>query len=81
MINEWMETLCEEAVALIDNGYTVGPAMEKAWDSNYDSIAVSSCEDDFEIDELRNLFWDKGFDSLEKYEESIISKYEEENYD
>ncbi len=85
MTRDWLETLCEEAVVLIDDGYTVGPAMEKAWDNNYDSIAVSSCDDDFEIDELRNLFWEDGFDQLEKYEESIISEYdnctEEENYD
>ena len=75
MIRQWLETLCEEAVALIDDGYTVGPAMEKAWDSNYDSVVVSSCHEDFEVDELRSLFWDDGFETLEAYEELIIDKY------
>ncbi|WP_319200090.1 hypothetical protein [uncultured Ilyobacter sp.] len=78
MINEWLEVLCGGALALIDDGYTVGPAMEKSWDNNYDSIVVSSCEDDFEVDELRNLFWDEGFDRLESYEETIITRYDDE---
>ena len=80
MKKQWLETLYEEALVLIDNGYTVGPAIEKAWDSNYDSIAVSSVDFNFAIGEVRDLFWDEGFNRLEEYEESIIANYEEEDY-
>jgi hypothetical protein len=76
MTKEWLETLCEEAIILINDGYTVGPAMEKAWDNNYDSIAASSIDFNLDIDEVRNLFWDEGFDLIESYEDAIVARYE-----
>lgn len=80
MVGNWLEILCEEATVLIDEGYTVGPAMEKVWDNNYDSIVSTSIDLDFAIDEVRDLFWEEGFDHLEQYEGAIIAKYEEEDY-
>lgn len=71
---DWKNALVWECKGLIERKYySVDSAMEKIWDRNYSRIA---CSDEVDVEELRCLFWNEGFDKLEDFEKEIVERYE-----
>lgn len=74
-LEEWERKLVRQSKKLIeDSYYLVDSSMEKIWDKNYDSIA---CDGEVDIEELRALFWNEGYEELEVFSNEIIESYEE----
>ena len=76
MKKKWLKQLSEKSKLLIENGYTLGPAMTEAWYALYDDITKDSIKEGFSTGRLRDFFWEKSIDVLESYENEIIEKYE-----
>lgn len=74
-IQNWLEVLKEKTRFYIDEGYSIGAAMMKAWGSSYGGIYDDSEKWYFNISELRETFFE-GADVLEGYEEHLIVKVE-----
>ena len=62
-LEDWNKALIWESEFLMNKYYSIGSAMEKAWDRNYPDIIKN---EEIDISELRNLFWTKGLKSLKK---------------
>ncbi|MGL4670970.1 MAG: hypothetical protein ACRDA0_09980 [Cetobacterium sp.] len=74
--NSWYRTLIWEAKYLMRKRYySIGSAMQTAWDRNYKSIVAN---DNIDIVELRNVFWSKGLSELTKVDNEILRRYENE---
>ena len=72
-LREWHKGLVWEAKVLMDKQYyTHDQAMNKAWNMNYKGIVA---DEEVEVSELRELYWEDGVEQLEKYTEEIIGRY------
>lgn len=73
-IKRWKELLEERSVELMDNGYSVGTAMMKAWEDFYDPMAEDGERGYLCISELRDSFFNESLDKLEAYEDELTDK-------
>ncbi len=73
-IKRWKELLEERSLELMDNSYSVGTAMMRAWEDFYDPMAEDGERGYLCISELRDSFFNESLDKLEAYEDKLIDK-------
>ncbi len=75
-IEDWNRALIWEAKYLIEKkAYGIGSAMQKIWDRNYPTLESNN---EIDIQELRELFWSKGHEELDRFNDEILRRYENE---
>ncbi len=71
-IRRWKELLEERSLELMDNSYSVGTAMMKAWEDFYEPMVEDGERGYLCISGLRDFFFNESLGKLEMYEDKLI---------
>lgn len=75
-LEKWNQILVRKAKYLMDKKYySTDSAMNKVWNKNYASL---QSKNEINLTELREIFWSKGFEELNKFNNEILRRYEDE---